>query len=74
MNNDEIKKVLINKMPIVYNGVIYPYAQAWRCCVDKYGKFISSLELVAYNRCLVVARADECQAVGLTNQTEGENT
>ncbi|MBR5273578.1 MAG: hypothetical protein IKU25_09370 [Clostridia bacterium] len=66
MTNDEIKKALISKCLIIHHDkksgvdIVYGYAQAWRVCVDVYGDFISSLELVK-NQSVTIAKADECE-------------
>lgn len=70
MTNDEIKKALYKKCPIIHHDkksgcdVVYGYAQAWRVSVDMYGEFISSLELVK-GQSITVAKADECDLAAL---------
>ena len=69
MTNDEIKIALRERLPIRHRdrarqtAFVYEYAQAWRVTVDKYGRFISSLELVTGGnvRSMTVASADECE-------------
>ena len=69
MTNDEIKRALLERLPIVHEDrvrrtvIIYDYAKAWRVTVDKFGRFISSLELVTGGkiRSVTVALAEECK-------------
>lgn len=75
MTNEEIKKALLERLPIRHNcnlhgtAIIYAYAQAWRVSVDYQGNFISCLELVSCgNRnSITVAPVEECEIY------EGEN-
>ncbi len=69
MTNDEIKQALRERLPIRHRdrahqtAITYAYAQAWRVTVDKYGRFVSSLELVTGGaiRSMTVAAAEECE-------------
>ena len=50
MTNDEIRAALKNKSRIMYNGMMFHYAKAWRVSVSPRGDFISSLELIERRR------------------------
>ena len=69
MTNDEIKEALRNQCKIAHldkthrTAIVYDHAQAWRVTVDKFGRFISSLELVTGGNhpSVTIANADECE-------------
>lgn len=71
MTNDEIKQALRERCKIKHidnahqTVIVYDHAQAWRVTLDKFGRFISSLELVTGgNRLSVtIANAEECELV-----------
>lgn len=71
MTNDEIKKALRTRCPILHRdrnqqtAITYAYAQAWRVSVDFRGDFISSLELVSGGkiRSMTIADANDCEIV-----------
>ena len=72
MTNEEIRAALMNKSRIVYDGILYNRAQAWRVSVSPKGEFISSLELIQRRRrtdglgmceTVVVAPAEKCEVV-----------
>lgn len=46
MTNDEIRAALKSKCRILYDGVSYSRAVAWRVSVSPGGEFIYSLELL----------------------------
>lgn len=66
MTNDEIKRALRTRCLIIHRDpkqqtvTAYSHAQAWRVSVDKFGAFISSLELVG-NNTVTIALAEECE-------------
>lgn len=63
MENDEIKRVLKQRVKIKHDGITYDYAQAWRVAYDhRHHGFVSSLELVKQNH-MVIALAEKCEAV-----------
>ena len=70
MTNDEIKQALREHCKVKHinrthqTAIVYDYAQAWRVTVDKFGRFISSLELVTRvggRLSVTIANADECE-------------
>ena len=70
MTNDEIKAALKNKSRIMYDGMMFHYAKAWRVSVSPRGEFISSLELISRRtrrdgpgtyETVVVAPAKDCE-------------
>lgn len=70
MTNDEIRAALKNKSRIMYDGMMFHYAKAWRVSVSPRGDFISSLELIERRRradglgeyeTIVVAPAEKCE-------------
>lgn len=70
MTNEEIKAALKNKSRIMYDGMMFHYAKAWRVSVSPRGDFISSLELIERRRradglgeyeTIVVAPAEKCE-------------
>lgn len=70
MTNDEIRAALKNKSRIMYDGMMFHYAKAWRVSVSPRGEFISSLELIQRRRradgpgeyeTVVVAPAEKCE-------------
>ena len=72
MTNEEIKAALKNKSRIMYDGMMFHYAKAWRVSVSPRGDFISSLELIERRRradglgeyeTIVVAPAEKCEVV-----------
>ena len=72
MTNDEIRAALKNKSRIVYDGMMFHHARAWRVSVSTKGEFISSLELIQRRRrtdglgmceTVVVAPAEKCEVV-----------
>ena len=72
MTNDEIRAALKNKSRIMYDGMMFHYAKAWRVSVSPRGDFISSLELIERRRradglgeyeTIVVAPAEKCEVV-----------
>ena len=72
MTNEEIKAALKSKCRIVYDGIAYTRAQAWRVSVSTKGEFISSLELISqrkrndgpgYYETVVIAPVDKCEVM-----------
>ena len=70
MTNDEIKQALREHCKIAHHDrmhqttIVYDFAQAWRVTLDKFGRFISSLELVkhfGYCSSVTIANAEECE-------------
>lgn len=69
MTSEEIKTALLKKAPIRHNdrqhqtAIVYAYAQACRVYVDKHGRLVSTLELVAGGnaRSIVIAMAEDCE-------------
>ena len=69
MTNDEIKQALRDRCKISHidkaqqTFIVYDHVRAWRVTVDKFGRFISSLELVASGSTpsVTIAAADECE-------------
>ena len=70
MTNEEIRAALMNKSRIVYDGILYNRAQAWRVSVSPKGDFISSLELIQRRKradglgeyvTVVIAPAEKCE-------------
>ena len=72
MTNEEIRAALKSRCRIVYDGISYSFAQAWRVSVSPRGEYISSLELIArrkradglgYYETAVVAPVEKCEVV-----------
>lgn len=69
MTNDEIKQALRERCKIKHTdrahqtAIVYDHAQAWRVTLDKFGHFISSLELVTGGSrpSVTIANAEECE-------------
>ena len=70
MSNEQIREALKSRCRIMYDGIMYTRAQAWRVSVSDRGEFISSLELIerrprsdapGWMETVVVAPVEKCE-------------